>query len=74
MRAELLDLMRIVSNGIVAEELVADQIEALVSEALELHEDEIAAALRVIGRYHHIRLLELKGRLAALSKKHDDIQ
>ncbi|KMO10020.1 hypothetical protein, partial [Methylobacterium platani] len=72
-RYEMLNLMRTMANGIVAAEVVADHVAEVAAELDAAGENAAADVLRMLGRNHRVRSMELQGQLAAFSGTYADL-
>lgn len=66
MRAEMLDLMRVLANGLVGEEALAEVCAREAAQREAWGERDAADVLREVARMHRVKALELDGQLAAL--------
>lgn len=66
LRAELLDLMRVLANGIVGEEALADVCAREASRREARGERDASGVLRDAARMHRVKALELEGQLTVL--------
>lgn len=67
MRASALDLMRVLSAGILADEALAEEI-ARIADDGSTDDLDAGDALRPLARNHRIRALEGRARLAGITE------
>ncbi|MBP2506269.1 MULTISPECIES: hypothetical protein [Methylobacterium] len=66
MRMVMLDLMRLMANGIAAEEAFAAEFADEAAQAERMGDSDTAEIMRDLARRHRVKALELDGHLAAL--------
>ena len=66
-RLEMLNLMQTMANNIVAVEAVAEHMAQVAADLEADGQSDTADVLRMVGRNHRVRSMELQGQLAALS-------
>ncbi|WP_128565161.1 hypothetical protein [Methylobacterium crusticola] len=70
MRAKMLDLMRTMANGIVADEAMAAELAAAATRMEAAGCATETATLHFLARRHRIKALKLQGSLAALREEY----
>lgn len=70
MRAEMLDVMRVMANGIVGDEAMAAKFAEHANEMEDAGHLGAAEVMRSRARTHRVKALELGGRLAVLQAEY----